>query len=308
MDAQRRTIDADRAIGAFAGGQHGVVARSQLVALGLGRGAIGHRLEHGRLHPLHRGVYAVGHRAITRHGAWMAAVLVAGDAALSHHSAAALWGILGTARGRVDITVARPLRPRPRIAVHEAPLPPDEVTTHHGIPVTAPARTLLDLAGVVPRHLLEHAATEAEVRRLTSPTSLADLAARYPTRAGTKAIRALIRDRAIGANVAKHALELRFLAVLDAHDLPRPRTNATIDLHPKPREVDCLWPAHRLIAELDGFAAHGTREAFEADRHRDRQLQVAGYRVTRITWRQVTEDGPALAVALRRLLGSPTGG
>jgi very-short-patch-repair endonuclease len=302
MDAQRAAIDIDRAIATLAGRQHGVIARSQLVALGLGRGAIARRIERERLHVLHRGVYAVGHRALTRRSAWMAAVLIADGAALSHRSAAALWGVLGAERRNVEITVTRHVRPRPRIDVHEGPLPRDEVTTRNAIPVTTPARTLLDLAAVVSPHHLERAATEAEIQRLTSPTSLADLVARYPTRTGTKAIRALLNARDIGRNVTKHQLELRFLAFLGAHRLPRPRINATVDVHPKPREVDCLWPDHRLIAELDGFATHGTRTAFEADRDRDRALLVAGYRVTRITWRQIAEDERALAGALRSLL------
>jgi len=302
MDAQRAAIDVDRAIAALTGRQHGVIARSQLVELGLGRGAIAGRIERERLHVLHRRVYAVGHRALTRRGAWMAAILVADGAVLSHRSAAALWGILGTERRNVEITVPRHVRPRPRIDVHEGPLPPDEVTTDNAISVTTPARSLLDVAAVVSSHHLERAATEAEIHRLGSPTSLAALVARYPTRTGTKTIRRLLNARDIGRNITKHQLELRFLAFLDAHRLPRPRINATVDVPPKPREVDCLWPDHRLIAELDGFAAHGTRTAFEEDRDRDRALLVAGYRVTRITWRQIAEDEEALADALRSLL------
>lgn len=158
-------------VAALATRQHGVVARRQVVELGLGRGAIAHRLERGRLHPLHRGVYAVGDRVLTRQGGWMAAVLIADGAVLSHRSAAALWGILGTDRRNAEITVPRHMRPRARIEIHEGPLPPDEVTTHNGIPVTTTARTLLDLAAVVSPQHLERAATEAEIRRLGSPTS-----------------------------------------------------------------------------------------------------------------------------------------
>jgi predicted transcriptional regulator of viral defense system len=292
----------DAQIAALAARQHGVVARRELVELGLGRRAIGHRIDAGRLHPIHRGVYAVGHRPRTSEAAWMAAVLVADGAVLSHRSAAALWGIRRNDRTAVEITVPRALRRRARLEIRQARLRPDEVTTHHAIPVTTPARTLLDLAAVVSPQHVERAATEAEIQRLTSPTSLADLVARYPTRSGTKAIRTLLKARDIGRNVTKDQLELRFLAFLDTHRLPRPRINSTVDVDPRPREVDCLWPDHRLIAELDGFATHGTRTAFEADRDRDRALLVAGYRVTRITWRQIAEDERALAGALRSLL------
>jgi hypothetical protein len=149
---------------------------------------------------------------------------------------------------------------------------------------------------------LERAATEAEIRRLTSPTSLAALVARYPTRPGTAAIRALLGSGRIGQAVTRDELELRFLTFLDAERLPRPSINATIDLHDKPRTVDCLWPTHNLVAELDGFATHGTRSAFEEDRARDRALQAAGWRVIRVTWRQLHTQPQALAEDLRKLL------
>ena len=297
-DAERGTRRVDAALAALAGRQHGVVSRAQLAELGIGRGAIARRLEAGRLHPLHRGVYAVGHRALTREGAWMAAVLIADGAVLSHRSAAALWGIRPSEQPKVEITASQNLRPRPRLRIHRATLPGDEVTVRRGIPVTTPARTLLDLAAVVPYHHLARAATEAEIRRLSSPTSLADLVARYPRRPGTPAVRRLLETRDIGRNVTRRELELRFLAFLDAHDVPRPHINATVD----EKEVDCLWSEQRLVAELDGFATHGTREAFERDRARDRALQAAGYRVVRITWRQLTGDAPALAGQLRALL------
>jgi very-short-patch-repair endonuclease len=300
IGGKRRATGFDRAVAELAARQHGVVGRDQLGDLGLGRRAIDHRVEHGRLHPVHRGVYAVGHRHVSRDGRFMSATLVARGAVLSHRSAAALLGIRPSGRGRTEITVGRALRPRAGLQIHRAPLPSDEVTTHHGIPVTTPARTLLDLAAVVPYHHLERAATEAEIRRLGSPTSVADLVARYPTRKGTAALRRLLAARDIGRNVTKRDLELRFLAFLDAHDLPRPRINADVD----GREVDCLWPDQRLVVELDGFATHGTRPAFEADRARDRALLVAGYRVTRITWRQLRDDALALATALRTLLAN----
>jgi predicted transcriptional regulator of viral defense system len=302
--AECRTRGLDAAVAALAGRQHGVVARRQLVHIGLGRRAIGHRLETGRLHAIHRGVFAVGHKALTKDAAFMAAVLVAEDAVLSHRSAAALWGIRPTARRDVEITVPRALRPRPRLEIHQARLQRDEITTCAGIPVTTPTRTLFDLASVLAPHRLERAATEAEIRRLTSPTSLKDLVARYPRRAGNTAIRKLLEARTIGRNLTRHHLELRFLGFLDTAGLPRPQINEVVDVWPKPREVDCLWREQRLVAELDGFATHGTRSAFEEDRARDRALQVAGYRVVRITWRQLHDEHLALAAELRSLLTS----
>ena len=110
----------------------------------------------------------------------MAATLVAATAVLSHRSAAALWGIYDSDRGRIDITVPKALRARPRLDVHQARLPPDEVTTRHGVPVTTPARTLFDLAAILDPTRFERAATEAEIRRLASPTAPDDLVERYP--------------------------------------------------------------------------------------------------------------------------------
>ena len=233
----------------------------------------------------------------------MAATLVADGAVLSHRSAAALLAIRPSERREIDITVPRAIKPRERLDIHRMPLRPDEITRRNGIPVTTPARTLFDLATVVSPQELERAATEAEIQRLGSPTSLAVLVARYPRRTGNAAVRALLAARTIGRHVTKRELELRFLTFLDAHRFPRPRTNATIPLRPKDATVDCLWPDAGLVVELDGFAVHGTRTSFEADCARDRSLQVAGYRVIRITWRHLTEDGPLLARELRSLLG-----
>jgi very-short-patch-repair endonuclease len=149
-----------------------VVARWQLLALGLGHGAIDHRVARGLLHPVHRGVYAVGHAVLSRHGVWMAAVLAAGpNAVLSHRSAAALWGIRDGGGRDVDVTVARD-RKRPGIRAHRAALAPDEITIEDGIPVTTPARTLLDLAEQLTPQRLERAVHEAEYRRLTSPLTV----------------------------------------------------------------------------------------------------------------------------------------
>jgi very-short-patch-repair endonuclease len=208
-------------------------------------------------------------------------------------------------RFRTEITVPRALKRRDGLHIHQAGLAADEITLHRGIPVSTPARTLLDLAAVLTAQQLERAATEAEIRRLGSPTALADLVGRHPRPPGTPAIRRLLETRAIGRHVTKQELELRFLALLDAHGIERPRINAKIHLEPEPKEVDCLWPEPSVVVELDGYATHGTRRAFEEDRARDRALVVAGYRVVRITWRQLQEEAPALARQLRTITGMP---
>jgi hypothetical protein len=277
-----------------------VLSRAQLLDIGLGPDAIKHRVALGRLHRMHRGVYAVGHRALRHEAWWMAAVLAAGlGATLSYRSAAQLWGIRSSSRARIDISVPRHRRSTPRLEVHVVVMQPDEVTMERGIPVTTPARTLLDLAAVVSTQHVKAAFDEAEVRRLTSPTSLDALVRRYRGRRGTRAIdHVLDEHRRNGQTVPTSLLERRFLALVAAHDLPRPQINPDSGQG----ELDARWPEHRLIVECDGFATHGTRKAFEEDRAKDRALQVAGWRVVRITWRQLTADRDTIAAQLAALL------
>src|SRR3954462_11722777 len=185
---KRAPRSVDDAIAALAARQHGLVSHAQLGELGVGDGAIKHRVAVGRLHRIHRGVYAVGHRALRREAWWMAAVLAAGPgAALSHRSAAELWGVRNGSRARIDVSAARHRRSTTRLELHCVAMHDDEITLHSGIPVTTPARTLLDLAAVVAEQQLKHAFQEAEIRRLASPTSLDSLLARYPARKGTRA-------------------------------------------------------------------------------------------------------------------------
>jgi predicted transcriptional regulator of viral defense system len=301
MRTFRRLDPIEARVAELARRQHGVVAGRQLRGLGLSPDAIGRRLRAGRLHRLHRGVYAVGHPVLNRHGVWLAAVLAIPGAVLSHFAAAALWGIRGS--DLVEVTVGRAVRSRPGIRIHAATLAADETWTREGIRVTTPARTLLDLAAILKPHDLERAVNEAEVRRLASPTSLDALLARYPRRPGTPAIRQLLETRSIGRNVTERELEHRFLAFLDAHGIERPRTNHRLQLRDGTWiEADCHWAGVNLIVELDGAAAHHTRAAFESDRARDRKAVASGHRVVRITWRQLHDDATSLAAELRTLL------
>lgn len=307
---QRQPRRVDDEIAALAERQHGLVTREQLLALGLRRKAIDYRVSCGRLHVVQRGVYAVGHRLLSREGRWMAAVLAAGPGAvLSHTSAAALWRIRSSSGRRVDVTVPRVLRSRSAVRFHHASLPDDEVSRVRGMAVTTPPRTLLDLAGVVSRHELERAFREAAYLRLTDPRSVADLVARRPDGRGRAATRAILADRRIGATVTRSELEERFLSLVDTFDLPRPHVNALLDLPGAQRiEVDCLWRHQSLVVELDGHASHATSRGFERDRARDRALQAIGWRVIRITWRQLHEDSGAVVRDLRALLSTTAGG
>jgi hypothetical protein len=300
IEGECRNDPVDAAIAGIAARQHGVIARIQLLRLGLGRKAIDHRVKLGRLHIVHRGVHAVGHARLTIHGRWMAAVLACGeDARLSFRSGAMLWSIRRTERGLIEVTSPRSGRGRAGIQRHQAELPSDEVTVHHGIPVTTVPRTLLDLASVLTANQLARAVNEAEVQRLWDPLSLGALLKRYPRRPGVPALRALLGQ---SAAVTRGELEKRFREFLVKAGLPLPETNAHIQVAGIWYEVDCLWREQRLIVELDGREVHGTRAAFETDRARDRILQAAGFRVIRITWRQLHESPAAVAADLRALL------
>ena len=293
----------DRAIGEVAGRQHGVLSRRQLADLGLGRGAIQHRLDRGRLLPLLRGVYAVGHLALTRESRWMAAALAGGArAALSHGSAAALWGLRPAGSRRADVTVPTWRRSRPQIRFHAAPLPADEVTLENGIPVTAVPRTILDLAAILDRRAVERCVNEAEIRRLWDSLSLVDLLDRHGGRPGAPAIRAILRHRGEGAAFTRSELELRFLQFVAAAGLPAPAVNQPLWVRDQLFEVDCLWRTERVVVELDGRAYHLTALAFEEDRRRHRILEAAGWRTVQVTWRQLHRETAELETDLRRLL------
>jgi hypothetical protein len=181
-------------------------------------------------------------------------------------------------------------------------LPADEVTTEYEIPVTTVARTLLDLAAVVKPRRLERAMREAKVRRLGDRPSLDDLLIRHHARRGSAAIRRVLVHGRIGAGILRSELEERFLAFVEKSGLPVPETNAPIELDGRWVEVDCLWRDRLLIVELDGRAVHGTSFAFDADRERDRSLQAMGWRVVRITWRQLIRHPARVEADLRALV------
>jgi very-short-patch-repair endonuclease len=311
IKGKRGVSPPDAAISRLAADQYGLVTRGQLLQIGLRPGAIDHRLLSGRLHRAHRGVYAVGHPLLTREAYWMAAVLAVGPhAVLSQCSAGAHLGLLHPAQNRIEVTSPRKVRPRSGFTVHRAALPPDEITIERRIPVTTVPRTLLDLAVVLPKRQVERAIEEAERRRLDDPLSLVDLVdlvERYPGRRGTGVIKAILDESRIGSTFTRSELEERFLAFLETHSLRSPELNVPIEVNGSWIEADCVWRRQRVIVELDGHASHGTAGAFERDRARDRALLAAGWRVARVTWRQLDRDGARLATDLRSLLGLATG-
>lgn len=303
MGAKCSTRVIARRISVLAERQHGVVARRQLLDLGLGRRAISGRVERGQLHLVHRGVYAVGHRRITLKGRWMAAVLACGEGAvLSHRSAGQLWGILPKTSAWPEVTRPKGSRPRPGISAHRGRIPEDEIRVIDGIPVTCLSRTMLDLATRSSRGQIERMMNEAQVQGLTDAMPISSLLTRYPRRSGSAVLRRVLREQANARGITRKELERRFKEILDATDLPRPQRNAHIAARGRFFEVDCLWRSQRLIVELDGRAVHGTDMAFERDREKDRLLIAEGWRVTRITWRHLDREAETVVADLRSAL------
>jgi very-short-patch-repair endonuclease len=272
--------------------------------MGLGKDAIQHRIKVGRLHPLHEGVYAVGHRLIPRQGWWMAAVLASGpEAVLSHRTAAVLWMLRGHTGGVIHVTLPHKSASSKEIRRHYSLLPPDEITVEEGIPVTSVPRTIFDLAATEPVDVVGNLIRESEYRQLYDRLSLWDLIERYPGKRGSRKVRtALEQIKEEPAGRKRSKLEERFAPFLRLHHLPLPRFNDWIMVSGKRYQIDCHWPGTNQIVELDGWEGHSTRTAFREDRARDRILRVAGYSVTRLTWNQLDDEPEAIAADLRALL------
>jgi very-short-patch-repair endonuclease len=238
----------------------------------------------------------------------MAAVLSAGPGAvLSHRSAGALWRIFPSISIPAEVTRATRMKARAGLRGHTGVLGPDEITRVDGIPVTTAPRTVLDMAARSTTRQLEMALNEMEVGGITDKLSIPDLLERYPRQRGSAKLKALLADDTAVQGVTREELERRFAGILRNTDLPRPRLNADVSVRGRFYEADCLWVEQRLIVELDGRATHGTRRAFEGDRERDRLLQSDGWRVVRVTWRQLRDDAAAVVADLRRMLRTGSG-
>jgi very-short-patch-repair endonuclease len=205
----------------------------------------------------------------------------------------------------IEVTVAgRNPGPKPRIRVHRIRrLDPRDTRTCHGIPITTAARTIVDLAGQARLRELEQALAEAERRGLVRRRELYEVLTRATDRHGAPALRALIEADAAPALTRSEAEE-RLLALIRAAELPQPEVNGRIGRY----EVDFLWRDQALIVEVDGFAFHSSRASFEADRLRDAELGAHGYRVMRVTWRQIVDSPEAVVARIAATLASTTKG
>lgn len=282
--------------------QHGVVARRQLLELGFGEEAIKTRLSYGRLHRIHEEVYAVGHRRLGPRGPWWAAVLAYGTGTvLSHHTAAVLWGVRRPHKGPIHVTAPggrQGVERRRGIWVHRCKIVPEDVTRRDGFPVTTVARTLFDFAETSHFDLLKKAAEEADRLNLLRLRELEQVCERGRGRRALRPVRRLIEELR-PPDEGRSPLEIRFAAFIREHRLPPPFQN----VHVLDHEVDALWPAAKLVVELDSWEYHGHRAAFERDRARDPKLLIAGYRTIRVTHRRLDREAAQLAEEIRQLLG-----
>jgi very-short-patch-repair endonuclease len=281
--------------------QHGLITRDQLLASGLRPGAVAHRIKTGALCRLFPGVFSLGHEPLGPWAREAAALLSMGEnCVLSHASAAAAWGLATHAGDVVHVTViGRNPRPRPDLQIHRVlRLDPRDVRLRQRLPVTAPARTLIDLAaGVAGDATLERALAEARIARLVSDAELAAAIERAPGRPGAATVRRIL-ELERGHAPTRSEAERRFVALIDAAKLPAPACNVRVE----ELEVDFLWPAKKLVVEVDGHVFHSHRAAFERDRARDQALVASGHRVIRVTWRQLVDEPLVLVARIAQAL------
>ncbi len=300
----------DEAISELAGRQHAVAALWQLVELGLSSAAVRRRAKVARLHRIHTGVYSlVPRRLLTREGYWMAAVLACGSrAALSHRDAAALHGLRPTARTKIDVTVpGRSCREHQGLDVHRSTtLTRADVTIEKHVPCTTIARTILDLAAVLPRRPIERALDQAEAMGVFDLLALNDQLDRNPNHPGATLLRSVLGEHYVGSTLTASELEEAFLALCRRLQLPQPKLNRWIDLG-KGEWIrgDFVWYEQRVIVETDGQRYHGTHQAQERDPRRDQRATVAGWRPVRTTRRQVMQRPRELEATLLALLRAP---
>jgi very-short-patch-repair endonuclease len=295
----RDKVRSGRRLAALAATQYGVATHAQLAELGFTRSAIGRAVERGRLHRLHRGVYAVGHAAITDHGTCLAAVLACGHGALlSHRSAGWLWGLLPACPIPAEVTAPNRGRARVGIGLHRvAKLEEADLGRSEGIPVTAVPRTLLDIASSGATKCLQRSVDRAERLGLLDLIEIDAMLARNRGRSGVSALRdalGIYRDPAFTRSRAERLL----LDALRRTGVARPAVNAFVEGF----EIDAYWEKERFAVEVDGWQFHRSRAAFESDPLRQEQLKLAGIDSIRVTARRLEREPQVVAGRIATLL------
>jgi predicted transcriptional regulator of viral defense system len=284
--------------------QWGVVAHYQLLELGFGARAIAHRLQYGRLHQVHLGVYAVGHARLTRRGHWMAGVLAYGPgAALSHRDAATLHNVDKYSGAVTHVTANRYTRnPRPGLKVHRPrQFPPEDVTVIDNIPVTTLARTFIDLAPTTSLYWLTRMWDSGIRQQILDLDDVYEIRSRSKGRRGLKKIDYLLaQTRDLPPRTRTELERDGYDLFAQTTDTPTPVANAWIP--EVAQEVDLLFP-HKVVVELDHEEWHAkTRNQRETDNDRDFRLQLAGYRVLRVSDFRLRTDREGVVGDVRDLL------
>jgi very-short-patch-repair endonuclease len=293
--------EVQRELALLAARQHGVVSSGQLHALGLSRYRARHKVRTGWLRAVHRGVYAVGQVPLSDRGRYTAAVLACGpDAALSHRPAGELWGLYRKV-SRIVVTVPRRRSGPPDVEVHESRLlEPEHFTLLDGIRVTSVARTLLDLAAIVSPTELARAIDRAERGDLFDLAAIDDVLCRARGRKGARALRRAVAEWR--PSYTRSELETGFEELVGEARLPQAQVNVLVPGERHVHEVDAFWPLSALVVQLDGFAFHRTRRDRERDASTDADLELAGFRVLRLTWGDVVVNRARTARRLRLLM------
>jgi very-short-patch-repair endonuclease len=296
----------DLRVARAAADQWGVLSLDELFACGLSRTEVRDRVRNGRLHPLHRGVYAVGHANVTLDGRFLAAVKASGPGAmLSHFSAAALWGFMQWDDRYPEVTVVGTApRARPGLRIHRTTtLDRDDTTRHRGISVTSPARTLLDLAATLDHAPLRSATRRAQSLHRVNVRQLVDVLARHRRRRGCAGLARIV---ATGPAPTRSELEDTTLDLILRGGFAHPRVNDALRLSGRRVVPDFRWPEQRLVVEADGAAWHDNQLAREDDAERQALLEAHGERVLRVTWDQAIAR-PGQTLARIRAAGAPLG-
>jgi very-short-patch-repair endonuclease len=297
-------MSADRALAERAELQHGVVSREQALSCGLTQGSLQRRIAAGRLVPVHPGVYRSAGAPTTWEQAIVATCLACGpETVASHRSAGVLWGLL-EATDAIEVTTPRPRCPRPTGTVlhRSTDLVPGHVTVRHGVPVTNPLRTMVDLGAVVERRFVEDALDRGLVSRLFSVEAvewmLFDVA--RPGRRGCGVLRRILDERALGTARPDGLLEPRMARLMRSAGLPPARFQYVVP--GAGARVDFAYPDLRLAIEVDGFATHGSPRAMREDHNRQNRLLTAGWRTVRFTWHDVVRSPTDVRTVLEELL------
>jgi predicted transcriptional regulator of viral defense system len=279
--------------------QHGVVSIRQLEALGFGSRSVHHEVAAGRLHRLHRGVYAVGHQRLSWHGHCLAAVLANSPSVASHFSAGWLWGLLlNRPSGKFHLTAPHPRHSKPQFVLHHASLADEDQALVEGIPITSLVRTQLDLAAKVSLDRICRFLARSEADERLDLRALESVLARCGNHPGRGKLRIALDVYKPALAITRSGLEREFLTLAVKAGLPPPSMNYVLAGY----ELDAYWPDERFAVELEVYETHGDRASFEADPVRHEELLLIGVEMIRVTGPRLKREPDTVTRRVRTLL------